>query len=195
MNLFLFDFDGTLTTKDTLFEFIKSSTNKPAYYAGLILFSPLFILMILGLLDNEKIKAKFLGYFFKGTSKEEMEKKGQQFVEQKLPALIRKNGIEYLRQAKKKGNHVALVSASLDIWLAPFALKENIQLICTKAGYDEGKYTTSFGSPNCKGAEKVRRVQEAIDVEGYGEIIAFGDSSGDKELLEFAHKGHYRYFH
>ena len=47
---------------------------------------------------------------------------------------------------------------------------------------------------NCKGTEKVNRLKAYLDISTYDEIIAFGDTRGDKEMLGLAGKSYYRYF-
>lgn len=71
----------------------------------------------------------------------------------------------------------------------------------------DGRLTGKFKSNNCYGEEKVHRICEALttSTNAYGtlslsfdrvqyEIEAFGDSRGDKEMLAFANKGHYKPF-
>ena len=51
--LAIFDFDGTLTTKDTLLAFIEFTKGKRRLYQELLLLSPELILMKLGFGNNE----------------------------------------------------------------------------------------------------------------------------------------------
>lgn len=64
----------------------------------------------------------------------------------------------------------------------------------TKMEFDEKGFTGRFLSKNCYGKEKVSRLLcEYPDIEKQRKeffITAFGDSRGDKELLEFADEGH-----
>lgn len=58
MRIYAFDFDGTLTTKDTLIEFIRFSKGRVRLFLGFLLFSPLLILMKLHLYPNWKAKQR-----------------------------------------------------------------------------------------------------------------------------------------
>ena len=52
----------------------------------------------------------------------------------------------------------------------------------------------TFATPNCKGAEKVRRILGLFpDRESY-RLTAFGDSRGDREMLAMADEAHYKPF-
>ena len=44
------------------------------------------------------------------------------------------------------------------------------------------------------GEEKVKRIKQVIGDQKFDKIIAFGDTSGDKPMLAFAHESHYRFF-
>ena len=53
-----FDFDGTITTKDTLFDFVKFHVGSKNFYKGLIFLSPILILYKLGFIRNDIAKQK-----------------------------------------------------------------------------------------------------------------------------------------
>lgn len=55
--LYCFDFDGTLTTSDTLLEFIKYAKGKGRFLMVFLMYSPLLVLMKLHLYPNWKAKA------------------------------------------------------------------------------------------------------------------------------------------
>lgn len=64
--LYAFDFDGTLTTRDTLLEFIRFACGTRRFLLGFLLFAPLLVLMKLGLYHNGKAKQKVFAHFFRG---------------------------------------------------------------------------------------------------------------------------------
>ena len=64
--VYAFDFDGTLTTKDTLLAFIRYAKGTGKTILGALLFSPILILMRLHLYPNWKAKQQVFSYFFKG---------------------------------------------------------------------------------------------------------------------------------
>ena len=64
--LFAFDFDGTLTTRDTLIAFIRYACGTPRFLLGFLLHAPLLVLMKLRLYSNGKAKQRLFSWFFRG---------------------------------------------------------------------------------------------------------------------------------
>jgi hypothetical protein len=62
--LLFFDFDGTITTKDTLLEFIKFSKGKLNFLSGFLIYSPFLVAYKLGIISNQSAKEKVLATFF-----------------------------------------------------------------------------------------------------------------------------------
>lgn len=191
--LYLFDFDGTLTNKDTLFDFLKFSFSK-AYFINYLLFMPLFVVSKLKIIDPGKVKEKFISQFMKGLSTHQIDKLAQNYFEANHQKLIHTKADVYIKSINNY-NDKFIVSASLDIWVKPFADYYGMGLICTKAGFDEnGVFTGKFVSNNCNNEEKKLRIEKEIDLSFYDEIIAFGDTKGDEAMFSIATKANFRYF-
>ena len=194
--IYAFDFDGTLTTKDTLLEFIRFAKGSGQMFCGFLLFSPLLILMKLHLFPNWKVKQKIFSYFFKGMKIDDFNTLCTRFAERKKH-LLRPAGIEKVRQAiAEEHTTVLIISASIDNWVRPF-FDENdkkIQVLGTQIETKESRLTGQFTTKNCYGEEKVNRLTALYPHREAYYLIAFGDSRGDKELLTFADKGFYKPF-
>jgi len=80
------------------------------------------------------------------------------------------------------------VSASMQSWIQPWCDKNNIELLSTQLEFKDGKVTGRFLTKNCHGKEKENRIKELLHVEDYETIYAYGDSSGDTEMLALADK-------
>lgn len=194
--IYAFDFDGTLTTKDTLLEFIRFAKGSGQMFRGFLLFSPLLILMKLHLFPNWKVKQKIFSYFFKGMKIDDFNALCTRFAEQNKH-LLRPAGIEKVRQAiDEEHNTVLIISASIDNWVRPFfdEINKKIQVLGTQIETKEGRLTGQFTSKNCYGEEKVNRLTALYPHREAYYLIAFGDSRGDKELLTFADKAYYKPF-
>src|SRR5690606_40775888 len=87
--LVLFDFDGTITTRDTLIEFARFYHGRNRFFTGMIRLSPMLVLLVLKVLPNWKVKQYFLTHFFKGESLARFNAQCAEFTEQVLPSLIR----------------------------------------------------------------------------------------------------------
>jgi len=91
--LVLFDFDGTLTTKDTLFLFTRYAVGSFRFFMGLfLLFIPLALQKV-GLLSAHDAKEFFLAHFFKGLNVSEFKSKSTRFSVEVLPAYNRKGAL------------------------------------------------------------------------------------------------------
>lgn len=194
--IYAFDFDGTLTTKDTLLEFIRFAKGSGQMFRGFLLFSPLLLLMKLHLYPNWKAKQQVFSYFFKGMNIDDFNALCTHFAEQNKH-LLRSAGIEKLRQAiEEEQATVLIISASIDNWVRPFfdEIDKKIQVLGTQIEIKGGCLTGQFTTKNCYGQEKVNRLTALYPHREAYELIAFGDSRGDKELLDFADKGFYKPF-
>ena len=192
--LYCFDFDGTLTYNDTMFLYLKYY-NSSKFRLQFIKHIPLFTLLKLNLLDAEKVKKSFISSILKGESKGNIEKKSQQFFEEYYPAIFRDNALDFIKNIDYAQTDCYIVSASLDIWVKPFAEKFKMNLIATEAEFKNDIFTGDFVGKNCNGIEKVNRIKEAISDKKYDKTIAFGDTSGDQEMLDWANEGQFKFFH
>lgn len=196
--LYCFDFDGTLTTSDTLLEFIKYAKGRGRFLMVFLMYSPLLVLMKLHLYPNWKAKQQIFAHLFAGMHIEKFDALCRGFAEENQH-LLRPKGITLVHEALVAGAQVFIVSASIDNWVRPFFDIRNlkgVQVLGTQIEVEDGKLTGNFKSNNCYGKEKVHRIAEALKSfeRSEYEIEAFGDSRGDKEMLAFADKGHFKPF-
>ena len=186
MNLALFDFDGTLTTKDSLDLFLKYSVSNQKYLFNMLLFSPYFIAYKTKLLSNNKAKEKLFEIFFKGIDEQVFKETSKNFALTQLDKIINKDMYETVQQHIKNGDRVIIVSASIECYLKHWSQKESIELLSTKLNFKSDKFTGKFLTKNCYGDEKVNRIKEHLQVDEYDTIYAYGDSPGDTQMLKLA---------
>ena len=203
-----FDFDGTLTTKDTLIEFIRYACGTGAFVKGFLRYAHLLVLMKLGFYPNWKAKQKVFAHFFERMKIEEFDELCQRFA-QDNQHLLRPKGIEAIQQALDKGAEVLIVSASIDNWVRPFfntkalglcplategTQEPSLCVVGTQIEIRDGLLTGRFLTKNCYGQEKVNRILTLYPNRSEYHLTAYGDSRGDKELLDFADESHYKPF-
>ena len=202
--VYLFDFDGTLTSADTLLEFIRYACGRRRFFIGFALFSPLLVLMKLHLYPNYLAKQRLFAWYFKGMSIDNFDLVCRCFAHHNQ-RLMRLKALDKLREIFHNNETLCVVSASIDNWVRPFfdniskASRSDFRVIGTEVEVDtDGVLTGRFRTHNCYGAEKVRRVLEAMPQLKSNRqdfwVIACGDSKGDKELLEFADEAHFKPF-
>lgn len=192
----VFDFDGTITRKDTLLEFIKFSKGKWALLKGFLYYSPLLVAYKLGLYPNWKVKQKIFSYFYKGIELTKFNQLCKDFFNSEKDKLLYASAIKQIQKYKEEDVTTIIISASIINWVEPFGRYLNIDTILgTTIETDKtDKLTGHFLSPNCYGIEKVKRLKEVLPQNEKYYIIAYGDSKGDKELLKYANQGFYKQF-
>lgn len=192
----VFDFDGTITRKDTLLEFIKFAKGNVAFYKGILKNIFILIAFKLKLYPNWKAKQKIFTYFFKGITLEEFDRLCEDFFIERHNELLYASALKQIQEYVKDHVNVIIVSASIENWVIPFGRYLKVDsVIGTRIETDShGILTGRFLTANCYGEEKVKRLQEKLTERSACYLIAYGDSKGDRELLEYADKGYYKYF-
>lgn len=189
-----FDFDGTITRKDSMLELARFYKGTAGYLAGMARLSPSLVLLKLGLLDASTAKEKLLTHFFGGMHRMSFEALCIKFCEQKLPGILRPAAIQKIQEHTGSGHEVVLVSASAEKWLQPFCRQFNITCIGTLLEIEDECITGKLKGANCNGPEKANRIKERYSLAAFEKIYAYGDSSGDLDMLQLAHEKHYRAF-
>lgn len=183
----LFDFDGTLTSKDTFIEFGLFVVGKWNFYKALMINVTFLAGWKLGIIPNYKAKEKLFGSLFKGMTLEEFNGKCEAFS-RKIDTFLHPVGYDNMKKHLKEGIPVYIVSASIENWIKPWAKKHGVaDVIATVIEVDyDGKLTGCFSSKNCSGEEKVNRIRVEIkNIDGC-DIWSYGDSKGDDEMLNIS---------
>ncbi len=189
-----FDFDGTLTRRDTLIEFIRFAKGDKAFLLCFLRYSPLLVLMKMGLYPNWKAKQRVFSYCFKGMPLEQFDSLCRRFAGKKA-GLMRPKGLAKVRDVLARGGKVVVVSASVKNWVEPFfADIPGVYVLGTMIGVADGKLTGRFITKNCYGEEKVNRLLQLFPERTQYWLVAYGDSRGDTQLLDFANEGYYKPF-
>lgn len=177
-----FDFDGTLTRRDTMVRFLTQTRGWRRVLAATAACG-------VRTRDRDELKVEVIGRLFRGLPVARLEELGREYAA-RLPDLLRPEMVERVRWHRKSGHAVVVVSASLAVYLRPLARELGIddvmgvELVADESGILTG---TVVGGVNNRGPQKVVRLQAWLDARfGPGtevELWAYGDSSGDKELL------------
>jgi len=194
MILALFDFDGTITTKDSLVDFIQYAVGKPTYYKGLFFLSPMLTAYALKLIPNYIAKEKLLAYFFKGWDAVKFNQLAKQYSLEEVEKTIRPQATEKMAWHKEQGHKIIIVSASMENWLKAWCDRAGFELVSTKLEVKGSMLTGKFLTKNCYGLEKVVRVEAEYDLSKFDFVYAYGDSRGDRELLALGDKSFYKPF-
>lgn len=189
-----FDFDGTLTNKDSMLALAIFKTGKAKFWWKMARLSPSLIALKLNFLSAQIAKQLFLKSFFGGMKAADFETLCNKFSEQILPAIIRKDAWNALQNHLAKGHKVVIVSASAEDWIKLWCNKNNLPYIATRLEVKSGIITGNISGINCNGNEKVNRIKELFSLSDLENIYAYGDSSGDKAMLSIATHPGFRKF-
>ncbi len=182
-----FDFDGTLIAGDSLYRFLRKTLAGPAIAAGLV--RGVGAARMDRRLDRGGLKERILGACYRGWSEHQLRRAGEQFAAELLASdAPREDVFATFDRHVADGHRVVIVSASIDCYLDPIADALGVEVACTRLHFDDGRFTGRFDGPNCRGDEKVLRLQ-ALGVDGR-HLTAYGDSSGDDAMLRFAATPH-----
>lgn len=193
--LAVFDFDGTITRRDTLLPWLWHITHPVTFFYQLLLCSPKLMAYLFGAITNEEAKDHLLTRFLRGRNLQTLRRLSSTFIRKKLPSLLRPAALEQLKRHRKAGDTCILISASPDLYVAPWGEHQNFDyVITTLLEYNKKTVTGGLHGKNCYGPEKVRRLKEHIPHPERCHLIVYGDSVGDRELLELADEPHYRPF-
>lgn len=189
-----FDFDGTLTIRDSFTEFLRWRAGPGGWTLGLVKLAPALAVYARDR-DRGRIKAASVKEFLAGETKTALEVEATQFADTVWDRFIRPDALKVWNDWGERGAHRVIVTASPETTVAPFALRLGAEaLLGTPLVFDsEQRVTGAFAGPNCRGLEKVRRLKAA-----YGEDMvltaAYGDTSGDREMLAMAQQPGFRVF-
>jgi phosphatidylglycerophosphatase C len=145
--------------------------------------------------DRGRIKAAATKVYLGGVSRERLEADARKFAGEHSRSLLRPDAVIAWKRWRKERVRLVIVTASPDVVVAPFARGLGADdILGTPLAFDDrGRVTGAFASPNCRGPEKVVRLRAA-----FGEDLvvraAYGDTSGDTEMLAMAEEPYFRVF-
>lgn len=131
MNIAFFDFDGTMTRRDSLFAFVAFVHGHARLYLGLLSRCWILAGYMLGLVSNTTAKQALMRYFFAKMSEQEFLGHCAHFSTE-LESMLKDSALERLAWHKQRGDRVVLVSASFEEYLAPLCKKLGMECIGTQ---------------------------------------------------------------
>ncbi|NWD52455.1 HAD family hydrolase [Pseudomonas gingeri] len=185
-----FDFDGTITTTDSLRDFVRYKVGNRRFLLGGLLVLPWLLGMVTGRCGRAEAKSRFLAVTLRGRPQAELEDFARHYAATRLPRLIRPEMVARIEEHKRLGHRLVLVSASPVLYLEHWAAAAGFDaVLATRLDYRDGHFSGQLASANCWGPEKVRQLQQWLGNEQAQVLFAYGDSRGDQEMLAFAERG------
>ncbi|CAM4497068.1 MAG: hypothetical protein LEGION0403_FIIPPAGN_01712 [Legionella sp.] len=190
----LFDFDGTITKKSTTTPFLKFISGH-TFLLKLLTKLPSLISYHCHFSELDQLNNVIAHTFFKGVPREHLYQAGEHFSNQIIPSLVKETALERLKWHQEQGHYCILATAAFNVYIDYWANVSGFDAIVSTQ-IDFNSHDVASGTihgQSCNGAEKLTRVLEIIGNEPRL-IYAYGDSSGDAEMLAYATHAHYRIF-
>lgn len=188
--LAIFDFDGTLTLRDTTFGFVFyfAGTAKAVY--SLLAILPYWFLACTGQLKMQAVKEKLFKLIFGGFTISEVQKRGNDYGANEIPKILHPKVYADLKKLQSQGFEILILSASCSVWLKSWCEKESLQLICSELEISNGCLTGKLKGQNCYGKEKLKRLYEVYEIDKINEVVAYGNHASDLHYLKLASKAY-----
>ncbi|OYW83289.1 MAG: HAD family hydrolase [Asticcacaulis sp. 32-58-5] len=189
-----FDFDGTLTYKDSFTAFLVWHCGYMKL-AWAFISTPSLIIHYTKTKDRGALKSRLIHKLLGGIKRSELERLIAAFADSHKDKLFRPDALVAWAEQKQPDRLRVIVTASPEILVGAFGKHLGAdQVIGTRLGFSaDDRLLPDLDGPNCRGAEKVTRLK-AIYGESMRLVAAFGDTSGDFEMIKAADKGYYRVF-
>lgn len=180
----IFDVDNTIINVDSMFAMLFFGIKKRPL---IVLYIPIILIKVIlyffKIIDVKKAKEAI--YFpIKFLDENDLE----EFYDCVLVKKIYPEIMEILKKHKEDGYHTLLVSASPEVYLKYF--KKNIyvdDIIGTRLKKLNERYTNIIEGENCKGLEKVKRINQYLEKNDlkidFEKSFAYSDSLSDKPML------------
>lgn len=183
--LALFDFDGTLTKKDSFVSFFSFVNGRRSFLIKSLPLIPSILGYYLKIVSGHQLKERYLRRLVVNKTVEEFRLHSKKYAEEVAPGIMNETILQALLEFQKQNFRCIVVSASMDIWLDEWAEKNNVEVICTKSEIQDNKYTGRLSTPDCVKGEKVKRIQAHLQLSDYSEIAVYGNAP-DAEMLKLA---------
>lgn len=196
MKAAFFDVDGTLTHNRVwsgLFDYFREKKiHMGAHYRFMVVHYSLYLLYKIGLVSQVRFRsvwAENLSWHFKGFDQEQAAAMWKWVIENRIRQDLRDDMVEVLRQHRRAGDLVFLVSGGPEGLLEQFAKEIGADyVIGTRHEVVNGVYTGKNASAACQGENKAVFLEDklselSLDLD-LQDCTAYADSISDLEFLK-----------
>jgi phosphatidylglycerophosphatase C len=180
-----FDFDGTITQRDTLAPFLWR-VGRPIQ--NLVGWASLLPLVVDRDSASRRLRAKerMFKRVLAGRPHSALAAEGRAYASE-LPSRFRTSALDRVTWHKDQGHELILITASLRLYAEPAALALGFDhVIAVDLDVDSSDVVTGdIIGPNVRGPEKAVRLRQYLSDEAV-ELWGYGDSPGDTEFMAMA---------
>ena len=194
-----FDFDGTVTDRDTLVPFLVLAFGRARVAGAFAALAFTGLGWLLRLVTIDEFKRRVLRRLVAGAPAQRLRALGPVHA-RACAAWLRPGAPDCIRWHRTQGHLLVLVSSTLDLYLDAVAAELGFDhVLCSRLevrrdGAAVERFSGEIEGRDCTGAEKLRRLTALLGERGSFELHAYGDSAGDRELLAAADHPHFRPF-
>jgi phosphatidylglycerophosphatase C len=187
----VFDLDGTLTYRDTfipwLFGFVRRQPRRWWRFLGLL---PIGLAATLGVRDRGRLKSWLLRVLAGGADSALLDAWSRDYAARVVAGQIRSEALATLQHHVAAGDHVIVLSASVDAYVPRIAaLLGAHETLCTGVRWrEDGRLDGRLTTANRQGEEKavvLRSLRERFPGRPFA---AYGNTSGDLPHLRLAER-------
>jgi HAD superfamily hydrolase (TIGR01490 family) len=190
MRIAIFDLDGTITRRDTLFPLVlRRLARRPWQLARLLLVIPAALRFFIDR-DRGLLKQSLLRATLRGTPRATLQAFAEVFVRDKIARGCFQDALATIRRHRDAGHHLVLMSASVDFYVPEFGRQLGFdRVISTEVLWKEDRLDGTLVSANRRGEEKARCVRELLGGRYVSESFAYGNSASDLPHLKLVKHG------
>lgn len=185
------DFDETITDRDCVIPFMMRVAGRGPFLFGIVRRLPRLVGSIVRR-DRNAMRAVGTEAAFTRRHHTVVDRLAREWGREIVTGNLRHDVVARIGWHLEQGHRVVIVSASYENYLNVVAAHLGLHGVCgtrLEVGPD-GRCTGELVGPNCRGPEKVVRLDEWLASEGLSRdgvtLWAYGDSAGDRELLAAA---------
>ena len=186
-----FDFDATLTKHDSVVPFLRRVAGTGRLFGGLAV-RPHRVVPALARRDRNALRSIASDVALTGVERDRFDRHASELAADIIASGLRDDTTARLGWHREQGHRVVIVSASYSQYVRLVGDHLGVdEVLATQVGFDaEGRSTGRLVGENCRAEEKVRRLSQwlqSLEIDrGDSTVWAYGDSNGDRAMLDFA---------
>lgn len=187
----VFDLDGTITRRDTLFPYILHYlAQRPLRLLRLLRLLPAVAAYVFAGRDRGRLKAALLRHTLRGETRAGIDSWNARYLPRVIARDLLAPAIAAIERHRGAGDTLVLMSASVDLYVPELARRLGFaQTICTGVAWQGQALDGALVTPNRRGDEKARCLEGLRAHDREARIVAYGNSTSDLPHLRLAHHG------
>ena len=190
MPIAIFDLDGTITHRDTLFPLVmRLLSRRPLQLLRLLRLIPAVVRFAFDR-DRALLKQSLLRATLRGISRTELEAASHRFVTDTIAHRCFADALTAIRRHREQGHYLVLMSASVDFYVPEFGRQLGFdRVISTGVAWQGDRLDGTLTTPNRRGEEKAVQLRALVAERNDSHTFAYGNSDSDLPHLKLARHG------